>query len=164
MLGELGIKTKNDKGLEGNYRFDLWCDPEPLTKWEGSSQRDTVGYGISFDQMLSEKVGAFLRYGWNDGRVRTFSNYWSLGGTWTGPLPARSKDVLGFGFGQGITSYDYREAKDATHTESIFEAYYKIYVTEWCSLTLDLQTLLNPGTNSHNDTSVIPGIRVKMVF
>jgi carbohydrate-selective porin OprB len=114
--------------------------------------------------MLSEKVGAFLRYGWDDGRVRKFSNCWSLGGTWTGPLPARSKDVLGFGVGQGITHQDYRHAKNATHTETIFEAYYKIYITEWCSLAPDIQILLNPGTNADNDTSVIPGIRVKMVF
>jgi len=163
-MGELGIKTKNSKGLEGNYRFDLWYDPQPLTKHKGGSERDTIGFGVSFDQMLSEKVGAFLRYGWDDGRVRKFADYWSLGGTWTGPLPVRSKDVLGFGFGQGITHHEYREAKNATHTESIFEVYYKIYITEWCSLTLDLQTLLNPGTNSHNDTAVIPGFRVKMVF
>jgi hypothetical protein len=163
-MGELGVKTKNDKGLEGNYRFDLWYDPQPLKRHLGGPQRDTIGYGISFDQMLSKEVGAFLRYGWDDGRVRKFSNYWSLGGTWTGPISTRSKDVLGFGFGQGITHHDYQEAQNATHTESIFETYYKIYITEWCSLTLDLQTLLNPGTNSHNDTAIIPGIRVKMVF
>jgi carbohydrate-selective porin OprB len=164
-MGELGVKTKNSKGLEGNYRFDLWYDPQPLKRHDGKGyERDTVGFGVSFDQMLTEKAGAFLRYGWDDGHVRTFADYWSLGGTWKGLCPSRDKDVLGFGVGQGITSHDYREAKNATHTETIFEAYYKIHVTDWCSLSLDVQTLLNPGTKSDKDPVLIPGIRLKMSF
>ncbi len=164
-MGELGIKTKNSKGLEGNYRFDLWYDPQPLARHDGGGyERDTIGFGVSFDQALTEKIGAFLRYGWDDGRVRKFSNYWSLGGTWKGINPGRDKDVLGFGVGQGITHQDFRKAKNATHTETILETYYKIHITEWCSLLLDVQTLFNPGTNAHNDTSVIPGFRLKIVF
>ena len=114
--------------------------------------------------MLTEKAGAFFRYGWDDGRVRKFCNYWSLGGIYKGPNPDRDKDELGFGVGQGITHQDYRNANNATHTETILEAYYKIQVNEWCSVTLDLQTLFDPGLNSDNDTSVIPGVRVKMAF
>lgn len=164
-IGELGIKTKNSEGLEGNYRFDVWYDPQPLTRHDGNgSERDTVGCGVSFDQMLTEKIGASFRYGLDDGRVRKFSNCWSVGARWKGPNPARDKDVLGFGVAQGITHQDYRHANNATHTETIFEAYYKIHITDWCSLTLDVQTLLNPGLNSSNDTAVIPGFRVKMLF
>ena len=87
-----------------------------------------------------------------------------LGAPGRAPFLRADKDVLGFGVGQGITHQDYRDAKNATHTETIFELYYKIYITEWCSLAPDIQILLNPGTNADNDTSVIPGIRVKMVF
>lgn len=164
-MGEMGIKAKTSKGLEGNYRFDVWCDPLPLARHDGKGfERDTVGFGTSFDQALTDKVGAFFRYGWDDGRVRKFSNYWSFGGTWKGPVSSREKDILGFGVGQGITHEDFREAKNATASETIFETYYKINITDWCSLTLDMQTLLNPGTNADNDTSVIPGLRLKMVF
>ena len=113
---------------------------------------------------MTEKVGAFFRYGRDDGRVRTFSHYWSVGGTWKGPDPAREKDIIGFGVGQGFTHLDYRRANNATHTETILEAYYKIHITDWCSLALDIQTLFNPGTNANNDTAVIPGFRLKMQF
>jgi carbohydrate-selective porin OprB len=164
-MSEIGFKTINNKGLEGNYRFDVWYDPQPLTRHDGKGfERDTVGLGVSFDQAVTEKSGAFFRYGWDDGRVRKFSNYWSFGGTRRGLIPEREKDVLGFGFGQGITHQDYRRANNATHTETIVEAYYKIHMTDWYSITLDIQTLFNPGTNSHNETAVIPGIRLKMLF
>jgi len=105
-----------------------------------------------------------MRCGLDDGRVRSFSYYWSLGGTHRGLLPGRDEDVLGFGVGQGITHQDYRQANNATHTETIIETYYKIFITEWCSLNLDMQILFNPGANASNDTGVIPGFRLKMLF
>lgn len=164
-MGEVGFKTINKKGLEGNYRFNLWYDPQPLSRHDGGDpERDTIGFGLSFDQMLTKKLGAFFRYGLDDGRVRTFSNYWSLGGTYKGLLPERKDDVLGLGVGQGITHQDYRRANNATHTETILEIYYKMIIADWCSLTFNLQTLLNTGTQSGNDNAVIPGIRLKMVF
>lgn len=164
-MAQMGIKTKNEQELEGNYRFNIWYDPQPLTRHDDKGfERDTVGLGLNFDQAVTERTGAFLRYGWDDGRVRKFSNYWSIGGTRKGLIPERGKDTLGLGIGQGITHHDYRDANNATHTETIVEAYYKIHMNDWYSITLDIQTLLNPGTNSHNDTSVIPGIRIKMLF
>lgn len=164
-LTEMGIKTTDEKGLEINYRFNIWYDPQPLTRYDGSgSERDNVGYGFNMDRMLTEKIGAFFRYGFNDGRVRKFEHCWSFGGTWKGIDPARQKDILGFGFAQGITHQDFRTANNATRTETILEAYYRIFINEWCSLTLDIQTLLNPGTNSNNDTGVISGFRLKILL
>ncbi len=164
-MGEVGIKTQNKKRLEGNYRFDVWYNPQPLTRYDGRGvESDSTGYGVSFDQALTDKLGGFFRYGWNDGRVNKFSNCWSVGGIYKGPIPQRDKDVLGFGVAQGITHEDFRRANNATDTETIIEVYYKIFVTEWCSLTLDIQTLLNPGTNSSNETGVIPGFRLKILL
>jgi len=127
-------------------------------------ERDNIGCGVSFDQAITEQLGAFFRYGWNDERVNKFSNCWSAGGNYKGPIPQRSKDVLGFGVTQGITSTDFRRANNTTNTETIIEAYYKIFVTDWCSLTLDIQTLINTGTNSNNDNAVIPGFRLKVLL
>jgi hypothetical protein len=161
---EAGIKT-SIAGRQGNYRFDLWNDPTPLNRWDGhGSEHSTYGFGLNFDQMITDKLGAFFRYGLTDGDVRTFGNTWSLGATYKGLLPGREKDVLGVGFCQGITSDSYRDAKHAAATESLFETYYKIQVTEWCTIYPDLQILLNPGTNSSNDVGVIAGIRVKLDF
>ena len=123
-----------------------------------------MGFGVSFDQMITDKIGAFFRYGLTDGDVRTFGNTWSLGGTVKGLLPSRPKDVLGLGFVQGITSDPYRTGTHTESSESLFEAYYKIQLTNWCAIYPDVQVLLNPGTNPNNETSVIAGVRLKIDF
>jgi hypothetical protein len=161
---EIGLKTTLG-GKKGNYRFDLWHDPTRLSRWDGhGTGNDTIGFGVSFDQMITDKLGAFLRYGITDGDVRTFSNVWSIGATYKGLLPGREKDVLGLGFVQGIANEAYQDAKHATSHESLFETFYKIQVTDWCTIYPDVQILLNPAMNSANDVGVIAGIRVKLDF
>ncbi|HAU38306.1 MAG TPA: hypothetical protein DCX07_11410 [Phycisphaerales bacterium] len=158
---EVGFKTAI-AGRKGNYRFNLWHDPTPRNTYEGDAvKRDTVGFGISFDQMITDKLGMFLRYGFNERDTRTFSHCWSAGATYTGLLPGREQDVLGVGFVQGVTGDDYRRSTHAQSSESLFETYYKIRVTEWLSILPDLQVLLNPGTRDE-DVSVVAGLRVKI--
>jgi len=160
---EVGFKTLI-AGMKGNYRFELWHDPTPLNTYEdGGRKRDNVGFGTSFDQMITDKLGVFVRYGYNERDVRTFSNCWSLGATYKGLIPGRDKDVLGFGFAQGISGDDYRRATHATASESLFETYYKIQVTNWLTIYPDVQVLLNPGTRDE-DVSVVGGLRVKLDF
>jgi len=164
-MGEIGFKWKNGAGREGNYRFDFWHDSRSFSRWDKTGSEDNiVGFGTSCDQILTDRIGIFWRYSRDDGDVRTFSQYWSTGGTWQGFLPGRANDVLGLGVGQGLSSHDYRTANNATHTETIIEVYYKIYAADFLSVTLDCQTLLNPGTRVSAETAVIPGIRVKGVF
>jgi hypothetical protein len=150
---------------EGNYRFDLCHDGSSLARHDGrGTESDLIRFGVSFGQMMTDRLGAFLRYGTDDGRVRKFSQYGSLGGTWKGPLEERSDDVLGFGVGQGLAGIDYRRAKGTAHTETIFELYYMMQLRQFVSLTLDCRVLSNPGTQSETETAVIPGVRLKFVF
>lgn len=161
---EVGLKT-GFWGKEGNYRFTFCHDPTRASRHDGrGTKNDNLAFGVSFDQMLTDKIGASFRYGVTDGDVRTFSNTWSLGCTVKGLLPSRPKDILGVGFCQGITDSSYRDRYNASAQESIFETYYKIQVTDWCWIYPDVQVVLNPGTNAHNDVSVIAGLRLKMEF
>ncbi len=160
---EAGVKTKIG-GREGNYRVDVWHDPTPLARHDGTgSERDNVGFGMSFDQMITDQLGLFFRYGFNHGDVHTFCSTWSVGGTYSGLIPGREKDVLGIGFAQGITSGEYQSANNATPSESLFEAYYKLWVNDWISVYPDVQVLLNPGTRDE-DVVVVGGLRVKLSF
>jgi len=159
-LYEVGLTPKLG-ARQGNYRFILWYDPQPLGRIDGSGvNRDDLGFGLSFDQEIADGVTAFMRYGYADESVREIEHYWSTGATWTGPIPGRREDVLGFGVGQFIMGGDYRRANQAAHTETIFELYYKIKLAEWCSISPDLQAILNPGASRDNDVGVIAGLKL----
>ncbi|MBI3813091.1 MAG: carbohydrate porin [Nitrospinae bacterium] len=76
-IGELDWKTNfMEKG--GNYRFYYYLDVSPHTKY--ASPADTTassaGFGLSFDQVLSGDISAFVRYASHDGSVTTtYYNY-----------------------------------------------------------------------------------------
>ncbi len=162
-MGELGVKTHWLAGREGNYRFDLWYDSRSFTRHDGTgTETGMTRFGVSFDQMITDSLGAFFRYGTQDGQLQTLDQFWSLGGTVKAPFGTREKDVLGFGIAQGLTDPSYRLANNSTASETLFEAYYKIQFSDTVSLTLDCQVLLNPGTDSNNETAVIPGLRLKI--
>jgi carbohydrate-selective porin OprB len=162
---EAGIKTRTAGGLAGNYRFDIWNDGRELARHDGTgTKKDNVGFGVSFDQKLTEPWGLFFRCGFVDGEVNTFGQYWSWGTTYQEPFAGREKDVVGFGMGQGLTDDDYRTANNATSSETIFELYYKIVFNACMSLQLDCIYLHNTGANAANDDTILPGVRLKAVF
>ncbi len=162
-MGEVGIKTDGFAGRQGNYRFDVWHDSRHIARHDGNgTESGMIGFGVSFDQMITKSVGAFFRYGVEDGDVRTFGQFWSLGGTWKGPFSPRRDDVLGFGMAQGLTDRSYRLAKNGTPTETLLETYYKLRLSDYMSLTFDCQVLFDPGANPSNETAIIPGLRLKI--
>jgi len=162
-LFEFGFRPKlGDR--QGNYRFILWYDGRPVDRVDGNgSERDDVGFAVSFDQQVTEKVTAFLRYGFAHARLREIASFWSLGATWTGAVPQRPRDVLGFGVAQAVTGTDYRRANGAASTETIVELYYRIRVNEWLSVTPDLQAIVNPGARNR-DVGVVAGVGVNLSF
>lgn len=71
-------------GLKGNYRFYGWYDSRRYGKnrdlnrlntdpsrMDGNADEGLAGWGLSFDQMLTEGITAFTRYSWTqDDRAR----------------------------------------------------------------------------------------------
>jgi carbohydrate-selective porin OprB len=158
---EFGLRLRPG-GRRGYYRFLVWYDPQPVARINGTgSKRDDVGFALSFDQQLTDGITAFFRYGFAHEEVRETTSFWSLGFTWTGPIPQRSEDVLAFGVGQAIMSRDSRRAGNVSASaETLFELYYDIKISEWCRLTPDLQVILNPGANTGNDVAVLLGLKL----
>lgn len=162
---EVGFRTSLAR-RPGNYRFILWYDPQPVDRIDGGgSKRDDTGFALSFDQQLTDKVSAFFRYGHAHQQVRQVENFWSVGARYTGLIPQRGQDVLALGVGQAIMGGDYRDANaGSASNETIFELYYEIKVNEWCSVTPDLQVILNPGASQANDTAVVMGLKLCLSF
>lgn len=177
-------------GRRGNYRFLLWYDPRPKARWRSDPslipvfnfagprpplinwsrgqtpnfQRGDMGFTLSFDQELTDRLGVFFRYGLAAEAVSTFRHFWSLGGQLEGLIPGRQADLVGIGVAQGIISREARKYGGFSDQETVFECYYRIQLTSWLHVTPDIQVVLNPGANRGAHPAVVFGVRAQMNF
>ncbi len=161
----------------GNYRILGWLNDRDHTKWKDSAQKKekTYGVGISFDQELTDDMGAFLRYGWQDPDVYLNGESFSLEHAWSAGLQlkgtgwGREDDVLGLAVGQVMPSDEYKKADSSRNAkdEGHFEAYYNYKVNEHFTLTPDAQVIWNPygdDASNGNDTILVGGLKGQVDF
>jgi high affinity Mn2+ porin len=185
-IGQIAFKT-NFFNLPGNYRFLGWNNNVYHTKWLDieKTKEAAYGFGLSFDQKVSDIVTLFTRYGWQDPEVYnpdvqatgdlnySLEHSWSAGFQVEGKPWGRQKDVFAFAIGQAIPSRDYKKAGETldparkAESEGHIETYYRIHVNDHLSLSPDLQYIWNPfGKDVPDDTSgiFVAGMRAQVDF
>lgn len=166
-------------GRGGNYRILGWLNDREHTKWADATKtkEESFGFGLSFDQELTDNLGAFVRYGWQDPSQRlngldddfSLEHAWSTGLQLSGSIWGREDDVLAIAFGQAIPSDDYKKAASNLNAkdEGHFEAYYSFKVNDHLTLTPDIQVIWNPYGNdatNGNSTITVVGMRAQADF
>jgi len=180
-IGQAHFKT-TFFNLPGNYRFYGWNNNVYHTKWLDTEKQkeSSYGFGLSFDQKVTDIVTLFTRYGWQDPKVYnpdimatgdlnySLEQSWSAGLQIEGKPWGREKDVFAFVVGHVIPSDDYKKATDRlAKTEGHLEAYYRIHVNNHLSLSPDFQYIWNPfGKDVTDDTGSIfvGGMRAQVDF
>ncbi len=136
------------------------------------------GFGLNFEQQLTEQLRVFMRAGWNEGQHeswaytevdQTVSFGWDLRGDWWNRLKDKwgvafvvngisrrhrqylALGGLGFLLGDGNLSYG---------PEEIMETYYNFPIAHGVFGAFDLQYINNPGYNRARGPVVVPGLRL----
>lgn len=164
-------------GRGGNYRFIGWFNDRDHTKWLEPAKitKANYGFGISFDQELTDNIGLFLRYGWQNPKVflngESFSleHSWSSGIQLSGSLWNREDDILGIAIGQAIPSDEYEKSNAAlnANSETHFEVYYSCKVNNHLTLGPDIQIIWDPFGDDAiigDDTIIVFGLRGQIDF
>lgn len=167
---------------DGNYRVLGWYNDQNHTKWLDTTQDKKKGYGfgLSFDQEITDSLGLFARYGWQNPKVYlnsasdfSLEQSYSLGAQLKGNIWRRKNDVVGIAFGQIFPSNDYKKAGvelspvRKADPENHLELYYKLAVNKHLFLSPDLQVIWNPyGNDAVNGDSTITvgGMRAHVEF
>jgi porin len=139
-----------------------------LTDFETSA--DTWGLYYNFDQYLyhepedpKQGVGVFGRFGFGS-EPNFFEQFYSLGISGKGTIPARDRDTWGIGYYLANLNDDINPAF-GLHSEQGFELFYNIEVTPWLHVTPDVQVIINPaGGFQDRDVAVVYGLRAQMSF
>jgi high affinity Mn2+ porin len=185
--GIVHILAYLNRAKMGNYRkavdWGIENSVPPAVDSVGVPGNLKYGFGISFEQPLSDHTGVFIRAGWNDGLNETWvfteiDRHISAGVVLNGSLWHRKDDVLGLAQVINGISKDHRDYLAAGgygfiigdgnlnyKNEYITELYYSFRVTGypfWFSP--DYQFVINPAYNSDRGPVHAFGIRAHCEF
>ncbi|MBI4398730.1 MAG: carbohydrate porin [Candidatus Omnitrophica bacterium] len=160
-------------GLEGNYRaYGYVKEINTFTDRGVVTGRDVMGlgYGLSGDQKLTDKLTIFARWGANQNALANnalnsataFSpgakGSWSTGGSYQGLLPNRPDDIAGGGFSWINPADPVGQSPVRDFNEWLIEFYYSYKVADNLHVSPVLQFLKHPnGDNDENITTIFGG-------
>jgi len=144
--------------------------------------RHKYGFGLNFEQQLTDSLGAFGRVGWSDGRNESFAytevdRTVQIGGFFNGTLWRRANDRAGMVFvANGIVASHQQYLAlgglgfllgDGSLTygpENVLEGFYTAHLWRGFFASFDLQYINNPGYNKARGPVVVPGLRFHTDF
>jgi high affinity Mn2+ porin len=164
--GKLRTIAWLNSAFSGSYRETLNNPAFNLDIAQTRTGRIKYGYVVSLEQALTDEVGVFGRWSWNDGKteIMAFADIdasLSLGASIKGTRWGRPDDVIGIGGAINALSRDHRDfiaagglgvligdgALNYRH-ERILETYYAYALNKQLTLTGDYQLITNPAYNA----------------
>ena len=164
--GKLRTIAWLNSAFSGSYRETLNNPAFNLDIAQTRTGRIKYGYVVSLEQALTDEVGVFGRWSWNDGKteIMAFADIdasLSLGASIKGTRWGRPDDVIGIGGAINALSSDHRDFIAAGglgvligdgqlnyRRERILESYYAFALNKQLTLTGDYQLITNPAYNA----------------
>ncbi len=171
-----------NSAFAGSYRETLNNSALNLDITQTRTGRIKYGYVFNVEQSVTDDIGLFGRWSWNDGRneIMAFTDIdvsLSGGVSIKGKPWGRSEDTLGIGAAINGLSNDHRDYIAAGglgiligdgrlnyRQERILETYYSLAVNKALALTFDYQLIANPGYNADRGAVSIFSGRLHVEF
>src|SRR3984893_11248532 len=140
------------------------------------------GFGINFEQQISDSLGVFGRWGWNEGQHESFAytevdQTWQIGVGGNGGRWGRRYDRLGLvyvsnGIGRdhqqylalGGSGFLLGDGRLNYAREDIFESYYTMHAWRGGYTSIGVQHINSPGYNRDRGPVVVPTLRLHVEF
>lgn len=155
-----------NSAYSGSYREILANPALNLDIAQTRRGRIKYGYVLNLEQAVTDDIGLFGRWSWNDGKteIMAFTDIdasLSLGASIKGTRWGRPDDTLGIGGAVNALSKDHRDFIAAGglgvligdgrlnyRNERILEAYYALALNKHLTFTADYQLIVNPAYNA----------------
>ncbi|MBN2467674.1 MAG: carbohydrate porin [Deltaproteobacteria bacterium] len=164
---ELDFKPEIGK-RRGTYRLYGWFNDKDHEELQdpAETRRGNYGFGLSFDQEITEIMTLFTRYGWQRGSVSQVEHAWSAGLQCFGKFYGREDDTFGLGYGMAIIGDDWKDVDRAngitSGDEHHVELYYNMKVNDNLNISPDIQWVKDPNGDNGNDDVWVFGIRAQL--
>ena len=163
--------TGGDSWGSGRLSIGAFHHSASFDTFAGGTDRGTEGLWINLEQRVwrenptsddGQGFGFFVGTGHADDNVSICGSSFAAGFEWSGVLPERDFDVLGFGVFHADLS-DHPGA-GTPNDETAFELFYKLQLTPSISLKPELQHVLNPGGIAGADDVLVGLLRLEVLF
>ncbi len=180
--GKFRVLGFANRVFAGSYR-DTLADPDLGTDIAATrSDRTKYGFVLNVEQAVTDDVGLFSRYSWNDGKEEVMSytdidESFSLGTSVKGTSWGRPDDVVGLA---GVVNFLSNAERDFLAAgglsivigdgqlnyapEGIMETYYSWQVVKPLSLSADYQFIDNPAYNRDRGPVHVFSLRAHLAF
>jgi high affinity Mn2+ porin len=180
--GKLRLLAYLNRTNMGSYRAAIDSGTMPPDVTATRAGRNKYGFGVNFEQHITDDIGAFARAGWNDGATETWcfteiDQTASAGALIKGTAWGRSNDAIGvaavvnglssphrdylaaggFGFMIGDGRLNYRR-------EAIVEAFYSLNLVDKLALSIDYQRVQSPAYNADRGPVNVWSARIHYEF
>ncbi len=185
--GVLRLLSYANHANMGSYQeaieaFRKGRETEPNIEAHRRQGRIKYGFGVNLEQAITDRMRAFGRWGWNEGRNESFAytevdRTLALGADLRGDSWRRRQDKIGVALVINSISGDHREylalgghgfllgdGKLTCGHERIFEGYYTFHLWRGVFASLDLQHITNPGYNRDRGPVLVPALRLHIDF
>jgi porin len=170
LIGETGLCWRQAPILQsdGNLKFGVWGHTGVFPRFDGTQQRGTHGFYAILDQTLWQPPGesphgrglrSFLVYGRTQPTINPIDQQFGGGLTWTGLLPARPHDILGF---SPLYAQLSPQAGLPQPYELALETFYRLRLTRWSVIMADLQYIVHTGGQYPN--ALVGTLRMRLNF
>ncbi|HEY0234277.1 MAG TPA: carbohydrate porin [Afipia sp.] len=171
-----------NSALSGSYRETLNDPALDLDIAQTRKGRIKYGYVVNLEQAVTNDIGLFGRWSWNDGKteIMAFTDIdasLSGGASIKGTSWGRPDDVVGIGGAVNALSRDHRDFIAAGglgvligdgrlnyREEKILETYYAIALSKQLTVTADYQYVRNPAYNADRGPASIFSGRLRGEF
>lgn len=117
----------------------------------------------------AQGLNAFIRYGIANDDINRLDRALAVGAAYTGLLPGREADQLGFSVSNAHNGEKYKrsqvnEGTPADSSETGLELTYRTQATPWLAIQPSLQYVINPNTNPQRGNATVLGVRFEFAL
>jgi porin len=171
LVGEIGTAWKAGC-LPGRAAIGMTYHTGTFDRFDGGTEDGAAGYYFVAEQMLVKEhadddadvqgASVFVRAGATDGDTQDAVYHFGGGIVFAGMIPSRDQDSMGFA--ANIVRFSDEPGADFDSDELNLEVFYQIQVTEYFSITPDLQYISNPSGDETLDDALALGLRLQLAF
>ncbi len=142
---------------QGTYSFLYYYQPSV-----GAQPQTSQGWSVNLQQNIGDKWGVFARANGTTHTPTEIEQSYVLGVVYNNPLGRNALDQIGLA--GAVNKIDTAENSGTRAVENVLEAYWAWGVSNFMTITPDVQFYINPGANQNHRTATVSSIRATLMF